>query len=635
MKILDKEIINFLKPVYKENKKFFVLLIIISVISGISSVILPVLLKLETDQLINKSNNFLWIENEPIIIFAIILLIIFIINLFDNLSKSILDIYKTKYKNKIENSIKYNVFLKMKNMEAGRSMNDRFKNFSSKLNNWIFILSNSLLNTPNQIIETIIQILGFSIVFAYFDIKLFFITVCIAILIYITDYIGNIIYEKQNIETQFTDDIKKDFYETLLAFEFSNLAINGSVNQTLEKYKQAIEISQEKEIKISITKLHYSEISQIIQSIWEILIKLFVGYSVFKGTQSVGMVALVIASMWTLQNIIISILNIRTRYINLKLQNDSILLFFEICENVWKINQYNKKLEKIQIKNLEFNYPNFAKYEKKFLELIKNKHNPFWIQLKNKDFEKLTQKIENDTKIEFPKILENINLEFEKWKLYWIVGKNWAWKTTLMQLLAWFYRNYTWEILFNNENIINWKPELLANYISFLTQEPFYLWYYATIFDELTLWVKNIDESKIWNYLEKFWLAEKIQKSDKKLESQIWNDIDFSGWEKQILAFIRLLLQDRPIIIMDEWTNQLDAENEILVMNELLKNKREKIIIFITHRMSTISMVDEIFTIEDKIIKNKWTHNELLSEWKNIYAKFYRNQVLHHKNEQL
>lgn len=635
MKILDKEIINFLKPVYKENKKFFVLLIIIGAISGISSVILPVLLKIETDQLINKSNNFLWIENEPIIIFAIILLIIFIINLFDNLSKSILDIYKTKYKNKIENSIKYNIFLKMKNMEAGRSMNDRFKNFSSKLNNWIFILSNSLLNTPNQIIETIIQILGFSIVFAYFDIKLFFITVCIAILIYITDYIGNIIYEKQNIETQFTDDIKKDFYETLLAFEFSNLAINGSVNQTLEKYKQAIEISQEKEIKISITKLHYSEISQIIQSIWEILIKLFVGYSVFKGTQSVGMVALVIASMWTLQNIIISILNIRTRYINLKLQNDSILLFFEICENVWKINQYNKKLEKIQIKNLEFNYPNFAKYEKKFLELIKNKHNPFWIQLKNKDFEKLTQKIENDTKIEFPKILENINLEFEKWKLYWIVGKNWAWKTTLMQLLAWFYRNYTWEILFNNENIINWKPELLANYISFLTQEPFYLWYYATIFDELTLWVKNIDESKIWNYLEKFWLAEKIQKSDKKLESQIWNDIDFSGWEKQILAFIRLLLQDRPIIIMDEWTNQLDAENEILVMNELLKNKREKIIIFITHRMSTISMVDEIFTIEDKIIKNKWTHNELLSEWKNIYAKFYRNQVLHHKNEQL
>jgi ABC-type bacteriocin/lantibiotic exporter with double-glycine peptidase domain len=76
------------------------------------------------------------------------------------------------------------------------------------------------------------------------------------------------------------------------------------------------------------------------------------------------------------------------------------------------------------------------------------------------------------------------------------------------------------------------------------------------------------------------------------------DDIEFSGGEKQIIAFIRVLLQDRDIIIMDEGTNQLDAENEVLVMSELMQKKSNKIIIFITHRMSTISRADMIYCLE-------------------------------------
>ncbi len=53
---------------------------------------------------------------------------------------------------------------------------------------------------------------------------------------------------------------------------------------------------------------------------------------------------------------------------------------------------------------------------------------------------------------------------------------------------------------------------------------------------------------------------------------------------------------------MDEGTNQLDAENEMIVMDELLKKKHEKIIIFITHRMSTISKADQIYCLEGSTI---------------------------------
>jgi ATP-binding cassette subfamily B protein len=56
---------------------------------------------------------------------------------------------------------------------------------------------------------------------------------------------------------------------------------------------------------------------------------------------------------------------------------------------------------------------------------------------------------------------------------------------------------------------------------------------------------------------------------------------------------------------MDEGTNQLDAENEILVMQELLKNKKNKIIIFITHRMTTIRKADIIYCLDKGTISSQ------------------------------
>ena len=68
--------------------------------------------------------------------------------------------------------------------------------------------------------------------------------------------------------------------------------------------------------------------------------------------------------------------------------------------------------------------------------------------------------------------------------------------------------------------------------------------------------------------------------------------------------------------------------NEILVMNELLKHKHDKIIIFVTHRMSTISKADEIYCLEDRKIRDFWNHKELLKR-ENAYSRFYKAQVLH------
>jgi ABC-type multidrug transport system fused ATPase/permease subunit len=126
--------------------------------------------------------------------------------------------------------------------------------------------------------------------------------------------------------------------------------------------------------------------------------------------------------------------------------------------------------------------------------------------------------------------------------------------------------------------------------------------------------------------LDRFHLWEKIRKTSSGLDVTVGERTWFSGWQEQLLVLIRILLQDRPILIFDEWTNQLDADNELMVMDELLKNKQDKIIIFITHRMTTMRRADYIYCLEEGLITNQWKHDELLAK-DSIYARFWKKQV--------
>jgi ABC-type multidrug transport system fused ATPase/permease subunit len=231
-----------------------------------------------------------------------------------------------------------------------------------------------------------------------------------------------------------------------------------------------------------------------------------------------------------------------------------------------------------------------------------------------------------ELKQENPIILENINLVFEKWKTYWLVWKNWAGKTTLISLIMNYFDEYSWKINIDEINIKDIERDFFTKSISVINQVPYIINWFS-VRENLLLWVnKKYSDDSILELLENFWIKKKVLKNRKWLDAEIWYWNDFSGWEKQLLVIIRIILQDRQILIMDEWTNQLDAENEILVMDELLKNRKDKIVIFITHRMTTIRKVDLIYCIEDWKITTNWTHKSLI--WgKNIYANFWRKQV--------
>ena len=627
-----KEIYDFYKPILIKYKSLFVLLMISWLITWLSSVVMPVLLKMETDQLVSKSSDFFWITNLwAFEIFIIILSVILIVNILEMILSSVTEIFSKAKNDLLRNDIQLNMFKRMENMEIGRSMNSRYKHITSIVENEFEKLTDQIVKSPKAIIEFFIKIFWISIIYAYFDIKLLFIVILFSISRYFISEAVRKIIKKYEIDWTFSLWKQARKYSSLFMFKLPELAISGWIKSTLKNYQTLLDKEVENWLKKDFSQLKYNITYLINSNFLDICLKLIVWYWVFYWTSSVGMVVLVVSSMKTVESIVSDILWFKQKYSDYIFRQESILIILKLCENIWYI-EFNEKIEKIEFKNIKFAYPNLAKYEKDYLDIVQNHiiWRDLWNSWLDKRIKSMISSIEEDIWKENQNILNNLSFCFEKWKVYWVVWKNWAWKTSMMYLLAGFFRNYSWSILLNWTESKDFKTTSFLDKVSFLSQIPFNMWWNSTIRENLTLGtIENISDEKIYNYLEKFWLSKKIHKSKKWLDSMMWDDIEFSGWEIQIIAFIRILLQNRDIIILDEWTNQLDAENEILVMNELLKFKSEKIIIFITHRMSTISKADIIFCLEDWYFKNFWTHKELLEQKDNIYNIFYRNQVLH------
>jgi ATP-binding cassette subfamily B protein len=90
--------------------------------------------------------------------------------------------------------------------------------------------------------------------------------------------------------------------------------------------------------------------------------------------------------------------------------------------------------------------------------------------------------------------------------------------------------------------------------------------------------------------------------------------VKLSGGERQRVAIARAILEDCPILILDEATSSLDSESEHLIQDALTVLMKNKTSIVIAHRLSTINQMDEIIVIEKGKITERGTHNQLLKK---------------------
>ncbi|MCL4364075.1 ABC transporter ATP-binding protein/permease [Patescibacteria group bacterium] len=221
--------------------------------------------------------------------------------------------------------------------------------------------------------------------------------------------------------------------------------------------------------------------------------------------------------------------------------------------------------------------------------------------------------------------LKNVSLKIKKGEDIAIVGHNGAGKTTLIKLLFRFYDPTRGTILVDGKNlkdfdIDNWYKQLAVLFQDFAK-------YNLSLKENIEL--GKIDKKEnIHDYLVQAQGKELFQL--KKGADQIlgsWfetgEEISIGQWQK--VAIARALYRNASILILDEPTSNIDPQAEFEIFNNLKNLYRNKNLIFISHRFSTVRMADQIYVLEKGRLIEQGTHEELLKK-NNLYAKFFNIQ---------
>lgn len=208
-------------------------------------------------------------------------------------------------------------------------------------------------------------------------------------------------------------------------------------------------------------------------------------------------------------------------------------------------------------------------------------------------------------------VLDGVNIVFEPGKMTALVGKSGSGKTTILSLLSKLYEVKSGKILFDDKDINSLTENSIHSNIGEISQSPYI---FNTSIKQNLLFVKpDATEEELVNVLKEAQIYNDIKKMKNGIDTEIGeNGVKLSGGQKQRIAIARLLLMNSKVIVFDEATSALDNDSQKKIVEMLESYKKDKTIIIVAHRLSTIVNADNIFMLDDgKVIANG-THKFLM-----------------------
>jgi ATP-binding cassette subfamily B protein len=231
-------------------------------------------------------------------------------------------------------------------------------------------------------------------------------------------------------------------------------------------------------------------------------------------------------------------------------------------------------------------------------------------------------------------VLQNVNINIEAGKTVALVGANGSGKTTLIKLLSKFYAPDSGKILIDGQDLKDIQLSSVRENITALLQN--FAHYNFTAAENIKFGKAGKDEG-----IEKIIDAAKKAQIDGLIQSlpygydtvlgKIYNDseeLSIGQWQKMGLA--RALYKDSQIVIMDEPTAALDAQAEYELFSIFKEVLKDKTVLLISHRFSTVQMADYIYVLDNESIAEQGTHKDLLKK-NGLYAKMYNKQALYYQ----
>jgi len=224
-------------------------------------------------------------------------------------------------------------------------------------------------------------------------------------------------------------------------------------------------------------------------------------------------------------------------------------------------------------------------------------------------------------------VIDDISFTINPGETTAIVGPTGSGKTTITNLITKFYEIDLGSILIDGKNINEFKLENLREKIGVILQDVFL--FADTIYNNITLFNNKIS-------------IKDVEKSAKDLDihdfiMSLPGGYDFnvsergstlSAGQKQLIAFLRVLVNNPDILILDEATSSIDSYSEDLIKNATKKITKGKTSIIIAHRLSTVESADKIIYMENGKILEYGNHKELLNIPNGKFKKLYEEQFI-------
>ena len=230
---------------------------------------------------------------------------------------------------------------------------------------------------------------------------------------------------------------------------------------------------------------------------------------------------------------------------------------------------------------------------------------------------------ETDTGNKGRTAVSGISLHIPEHSLTALVGPSGGGKTTLVNLLGRFWEVDSGSISIGGIDIRDIKTSDLLHIVGFVFQEN--KLFKESIFENIRYGKKDASREEVLEALRKAECMDIIEKLPAGIDTVYGTKGTYvSGGEAQRLAIARALLQDAPVIVLDEATAFADAENEYKIKKTFDVLLKDKTVIMIAHRLSSVVNADKICVINEGKIAEEGTHDELL-ERKGLYATMWEN----------
>jgi ATP-binding cassette subfamily B protein len=221
-------------------------------------------------------------------------------------------------------------------------------------------------------------------------------------------------------------------------------------------------------------------------------------------------------------------------------------------------------------------------------------------------------------------VLKDVDFDVKPGETIALVGATGAGKSSIINLLNRFYEINKGSIMIDGEDIRSYDLGHLRKNIGVVLQDVFL--FSDTIMNNITLGNPDVTEEMVWHAADLVGARKFIERLPGQLNYNVMErGATLSVGQRQLISFIRAMVYDPRILVLDEATSSVDSETEQMIQQAIEKMMNGRTSIVIAHRLSTIQKADKIMVLDLGEIRERGKHEELLAR-EGYYAQLYKMQ---------